>query len=225
MTIALIRTVILYLLIIFGIKIMGKRQISDLQTSELVITILISNIAAVPMQDSAQPLLSSVIPIISLICYEILVSFFMLKNSKIRELICGKPIVLIKEGKVQQSALKNLRISCEDLFEQLRQADVFSLDDVWFAIMETNGQLSVLKKPEKQPPDATMLKIETNPATIDTIVVSDGIISEHSLKICNLNQTWLDNILKKENIKLKDIFIMTANKNKKFSIIRKEKNQ
>ena len=127
MTIALIRTIILYLLIIFGIKMMGKRQISDLQTSELVITILISNIAAVPMQDSAQPLLSSVIPIISLICYEILVSFLMLKNAKIREIICGKPIVLIKEGKVQQTALKNLRISGEDLFEQLRQADVFSL--------------------------------------------------------------------------------------------------
>ena len=225
MTIALIRTIILYLLIIFGIKMMGKRQISDLQTSELVITILISNIAAVPMQDSAQPLLSSVIPIISLICYEILVSFLMLKNAKIREIICGKPIVLIKEGKVQQTALKNLRISGEDLFEQLRQSDVFSLDDVWFAIMETNGQLSVLKKPEKQPPDATMLKIETNPATIDTVVVSDGVISEHSLKVCNLDKSWLDSTIKKQNIKLEDIFIMTANKDKKFSIIRKEQNQ
>ena len=225
MTIALIRTIILYLLIIFGIKMMGKRQISDLQTSELVITILISNIAAVPMQDSAQPLLSSVIPIISLICYEILVSFLMLKNAKIREIICGKPIVLIKEGKVQQTALKNLRISGEDLFEQLRQSNVFSLDDVWFAIMETNGQLSVLKKPEKQPPDATMLKIETNPATIDTVVVSDGVISEHSLKVCNLDKNWLSNTIKSQNIKLEDIFIMTTNKDKKFNIIRKEQNQ
>lgn len=222
MTIALIRTIILYLLIIFGIKIMGKRQISDLQTSELVITILISNIAAVPMQDSAQPLLSGVIPIISLICYEILVSFLMLKNAKIREIICGKPIILIKEGKIQQSALKNLRISGEDLFEQLRQSDVFSLDDVWYAIMETNGQLSVLKKPEKQPPNSTMLKIKTNPATIDTVIVSDGIISEHSLKVCNLDKSWLNNIIKEQHVKLENIFIMTANKDKKFNIIRKE---
>ncbi len=204
---------------------MGKRQISDLQTSELVITILISNIAAVPMQDTAQPLLSGIIPIAALICCEILLSFFMLKNAKLREIVCGKPITIISEGKLQQSALKNLRLSTEDLFEQLRQADVFCLEDVWFAIMETNGQLSVLKKSNKQPPDAQTLKIQTSDIALDTVVISDGVISEHSLDFCNLDKSWLQNTIKDQNVKLEDIFIMTANKNKQFNIIRKDNKQ
>ena len=173
MSVALIRTIILYVIIIFSMKMMGKRQISDLQTSELVITIMISNIAAIPMEDSAQPLLGSLIPIAVLICCEIFVSYMMMKNSKIRQLICGKPIIVISEGKIQQDALKYLRISTEDLFEQLRQSDVFTLEDAWFAIMETNGNLSVLKKSNKQPPDADALGISPPQEKFDAVVVND----------------------------------------------------
>lgn len=224
MAVALIRTLILYIIIIFSIKMMGKRQISDLQTSELVITILISNIAARPMEETAQPLLSSLVPIAVLICCEILVSVLMLKNSKIRKLICGKPIVVINEGKIQQDALKRLRISTEDLFEQLRQLDVFSLEDVWFAIMETNGTMSVLKKAEKQPPDASTLGISVPEEKVDAVVVSDGNISDFALSLCELNEEWLEGILQNQKVKLKDIFIMTANKSKEFQIIKKEIN-
>ncbi len=222
MAVALIRTVILYIIIIFSIKMMGKRQISDLQTSELVITILISNIAARPMEETAQPLLSSLVPIAVLICCEIFVSIIMLKNSKIRQAVCGKPVVVINEGKVQQDALKLLRISTEDLFEQLRQMEVFCLEDVWFAIMETSGKMSVLKKTEKEPPDAATLGIAVPQGKVDAVVVSDGNISNFSLSFCGLSEEWLEGILQGQKVKLKDVFIMTANKSKEFNIIKKE---
>lgn len=223
MAVSLIRTIILYVIIILAIKLMGKRQISDLQTSELVITILISNIAAIPMQNTEQPLLTGVVPIGVLICCEIFVSYMMLKNTKIRQFICGKPVVVINEGKIQQDAMKYLRLSVEDLVEQLRQMDVFSLEDVWFAIMETNGQMSVLKKSEKQPPDSSTLGITVPKALVDTVVVSDGNISDFSLSICGLSKEWLKGVIDGQNIDIKDIFIMTANRSKKFNIIKKEK--
>ncbi len=222
MTVAIIRTIILYALIVFAIKMMGKRQISDLQTSELVITIMISNIAAIPMEDSSQPLLSSLVPISILICCEISISCLMLKSPKIRQLICGKPVIVIEQGKINQNALKYLRLSNEDLMEQLRQLDVFSVSDVLYAIMETNGQMSVLKKPEKQPPDASTLGIGMPETYLEAVIISDGNIFENALDFCSLNHEWLENILKKEKIKKEDVFLMTANKNKEFNIIKKE---
>ncbi len=222
MTIALIRTIILYLIIIFAIKMMGKRQISDLQTSELVITIMISNIAAIPMENTDQPLLASLIPIAILVCAEITISFLMLKSLKFRQIICGKPMIVVSEGKIQQKTLKYLRLSVEDLIEQLRQMDVFSIDDVWFAIMETNGTMSVMKKSEKQPPDAMTLGVEVPPGQLEAVVVSDGMISTSSLKICGLSEKWIYTTLQEENIALENVFMMTANKDKKFNIIKKE---
>lgn len=224
MAVSLIRTIILYILVVFAIKLMGKRQISDLQTSELVITILISNIAAIPMQNTQQPLLTGVVPIGILVCCEIFVSYLMLKNTKIRQLICGKPVIIINDGKIQQDSLKYLRLSVEDLFEQLRQLDVFALEDVSFAIMETNGQMSVLKKSEKQPPDSATLGIPVPKSTIEAVIISDGNICDFSLSLCNLSRDWLKNTLQEKNINIQDIFIMTANKSKKFNIIKKEDN-
>lgn len=222
MTIILIRTIIIYAIMIFSIKIMGKRQISDLQTSELVITIMISNIATLPMEDPAEPLLASLLPIIVLICCEISVSCLMLKSRKIREIICGKPVIVISEGKIQQKAMKYLRLSTQDLVEQLRQLDVFNINDVWFAIMETNGQMSVMKKTEKQPPNAKDMDMKLSNPPLETVIISDGVISKESMKICNLDKEWLHNTLKKNKINQKDVFLMMANKAKGFKIIRKE---
>ncbi len=222
MLISLIRTIILYIVIIIAVKLMGKRQISDLQTSELVVTFLISNIAAIPMQNTAQPLLSGFIPIIILVCCEIFVSVLMLKNTKFRQAVCGRPVVIINEGKIDQDALKNLRMSTEDLCEQLRQLDVFTLQDVAFAIIETNGKMSVLKKSGKQQPDASTLGIVIPDNGIETVVVSDGEISDFSLKLCGLTKDWVYGIIQGQNVKLEDIFIMTADKTKNYNIIKKE---
>lgn len=150
MLILLLRTVLLYAFIILAVRLMGKRQVSDMQTSELVITLIISDIAAIPMQGVEQPLLSGFLPIMVLVALEITVSIIMLKSSKFRNLICGNPIVIIKEGKILEKELKKLRISYEDLYSLLRQQEVFDVKDIKYAIVETNGSVSLLKYKENE---------------------------------------------------------------------------
>lgn len=202
---------------------MGKRQISELQTSELVVTLLISDIAAIPMQDSAQPLVSGLVPIAVLVIAEIVVSALMVKHSGFRKAVCGSPIILINDGKVDQKQMRRLRITIEDLFEQLRQKDVFSIHDVAYAIMETNGRISVIKKPEKEAVNAQMLSLNVPNHGLETVVISDGEISDFSLKICEKDSEWVYSILKKEQYDMKDVFIMTANRNGDYRIIEKNK--
>lgn len=223
MIISVIRTILLYIVIILAIRIMGKRQIGELQTSELVVTLLISDIAAIPMQNTEQSLLSGIVPILILIVCEIIISFLMLKRAGFRRIICGKPIVIISDGKINQSEMHRLRMSTEDLSEELRQQGIFNIEDVGFAIVETNGKLSVLKKPEKDIPTAEELGIKTNDKGLEVVVISDGEISKYSLKICGLNRDWLFDILKKENIELNDVFLMIANGQGEYKIIEKER--
>lgn len=222
MTIAFVRTILLYILVIIAMRIMGKRQISEMQTSELVIMLLISDIAAIPMQDTGQSLVSGVIPMFTLVAVEVVLSVWMLKNSRLRKLICGSPVVIINDGKIDQAMMKKLRMSTEDLFEQLRQVDIFNINDVAYAIVETNGKVSIIKKAENQELTASMMNIPQEKVLLDMVVISDGEISNSSLKFCNLDKQWIENTLKKENKKLKNIFIMTANSNKKYTIIEKE---
>lgn len=223
MIISVIRTILLYIVIILAIRIMGKRQIGELQTSELVVTLLISDIAAIPMQNTEQSLLSGIVPILILIVCEIIISFLMLKRAGFRRIICGKPIVIISDGKINQSEMHRLRMSTEDLSEELRQQGIFNIEDVGFAIVETNGKLSVLKKPEKDIPTAEELGIKTNDKGLEVVVISDGEISKYSLKICSLNRDWLFDILKKENTELNDVFLMIANRQGEYKIIEKER--
>ncbi len=223
MIISVIRTILLYIVIILAIRIMGKRQIGELQTSELVVTLLISDIAAIPMQNTEQSLLSGIVPILIPIVCEIIISFLMLKRAGFRRIICGKPIVIISDGKINQSEMHRLRMSTEDLSEELRQQGIFNIEDVGFAIVETNGKLSVLKKPEKDIPTAEELGIKTNDKGLEVVVISDGEISKYSLKICGLNRDWLFDILKKENTELNDVFLMIANRQGEYKIIEKER--
>lgn len=222
MIISVIRTVMLYIIIIFTVRMMGKRQISELQTSELVVTLLMSNIASIPMQDTEQSMLSGIIPILVLLVCEIFLSYLMLRRMGIRKIICGKPIIVINDGKVDQKAMKSLRMSTEDLFEQLRQKDIFDIEDVAFAIIETNGKMSIMKKPSSDIVTAKQLGVQTKYNGMQAVIVSDGEIAKYSLKFCGLNENWLYNILKNEKTKLTDIFIMTADKNKNYKIIKKE---
>lgn len=222
MIISVIRTILLYIVIILAIRIMGKRQIGELQTSELVVTLLISDIAAIPMQNTEQSLLSGIVPILILIVCEIIISLLMLKRAGFRRIICGKPIVIISDGKINQSEMHQLRMSTEDLSEVLRQQGIFNIEDVGFAIVETNGKLSVLKKPEKDIPTAEELGIKTNDKGLEVVIISDGEISKCSLKICGLSRDWLFDTLKKENTELNDVFLMIANGQGEYKIIEKE---
>lgn len=222
MTISFIRTLLLYAVIILAVRLMGKRQISELQTSELVVTLLISDIASVPMQDSGQPLVSGLIPIAALVMCELVISGLMLKSSKFRKLICGRPIIVINDGTVQQNEMRRLRMTTEDLVEQLRQKNVFSIQDVAYAIVETNGKLSVIKKPDKEQPTAGMLAVALPDTGIETVVISDGIVSEFSLQLCGKSRDWLSGVLQAQCLSEKEIFLMTANAKGDYFIVKKE---
>lgn len=150
MLIILIRTVLLYIYVTLAVRIMGKRQISDMQTSELVITLIISDIAAIPMQNTDLPLFSGFIPITVLVVIEIVVSIIMLKSNKFRKIMCGNPIVIIKDGEILQDQLKKLRITYEDLYSLLRQQEVFDVREIRYGIVETNGSVSILKAEESK---------------------------------------------------------------------------
>lgn len=221
MLIVIIRTALLYMTIIAAVRFMGKRQISDLQTSELVVTMLISDIASMSAQNTSQPLLSGIIPMTVLVASEVLLSGAMIKAAPLRKLICGRPIVVINEGKVQQHELKRLRMSVEELSEELRQQNIFSFGDVLFAIVETNGKLSVMKKPEKETPTMEDMGLPTDDSGIEAVVVNDGTVSEAALKLCRSDENELNEILKKKHIAVKDIFIMTMNRSHECSIIKR----
>ncbi len=223
MTISVIRTIVLYVVVLIMMRIMGKRQISDLQTSELVVTLLISNIAVIPMQDTSLPLLSGIVPILLLVACEVILSWVMLKNGSFRSLICGKPQIIINNGTLDQNKMKVLRISTEDLMEQLRQAGVFTLADVKYAILETNGKLSVLKKPEKENVTAEQMKITDYSDEFEVVIISDGEIAEGSMSIFGITQSWVNKILKKNKLDIKDVFIMTVNSERSYNIIKKER--
>lgn len=222
MFISAVRSALIYVFIIAAMRIMGKRQISDMQTSELVITLIISDIAAIPLQNTSQPLLSGIIPILVLMSMEIIFSVIMLKKSKFRKLICGSPVLLVEDGKLLESQMKRLRISTEDLCAQLRQLNVFSLNEVQYCIAETNGSISVLQKPPYRTPTCAQAKIKTKDDGIEAVVINDGEILSNSLKLCGLNEEILLKRLSELKLRKDDIFILTADKKKITSIILKE---
>ena len=223
MLISIIRTVLLYIFVTFAIRLMGKRQISDLQPSELVITLMISEIATIPMENNNQTILSGIIPVIILISLEILVSVLMMKSVHLRRIICGGPVIIIKDGELLQNEMRRLRITTEDLCVQLRQQGIFSIEDVQYCIVETNGGVSVLEKPEKRKPSALDFNIKIPDNKIETVVINDGKILSHSLELCQKNKSDIKQILKDENKQTEDIFIMTLDANGTYHIIDKEK--
>ncbi len=221
MFILIIRTVLLYFFVIMAVRIMGKRQLSEMQTTELVITLIIADIAAIPMQNTSQPLLTGIIPILILISGEIIISIIMMKSSKIRNLICGKPEVLVNNGSLCQNTLRSLRMTTEDLCVQLRQLGIYNIGDVQYCIIEPNGKLSVQLKPQKRSPNCEQLQIAVQDSGIEAVVISDGEFLTNSMRLCDVDKKWITDILEKEGLSKDDVMIMTANKLKEYSIIRK----
>ena len=211
----------LYVVIIAAVRFMGKRQISDLQTSELVVTMLLSDIASLAAQNTAQPLLSGIIPMAILVSAEVLLSGAMIKLAPIRRLICGRPIIVINDGRVDEKELRRLRMSVDELAEELRQQDIFSLADVRFAIVETNGKLSVMKQPDKETPTLSDLGLKGDAGELEALIISDGTISPTAMELCGCSKNDVEKILKKKQIKRDEVFIMTMNRRHEYSIIKR----
>jgi len=223
MFVTIIRTAVLYILIVFAVRVMGKRQLSELQPSELVITLIIADIASIPMEDNSRPLLSGIIPMFILVALEIIVSVVMMKSSRFRKVMCGSPVMIIENGKLLQNEMKRLRITTEDLCVQLRQLGVFSLDDVQYCIAETNGKLSVLQKPNKRNPSAEDMNINIEDTGIETVIINDGEFLNNSLRLAQTNVKYINKILKREKTDINDVFIMTYNQSGTYRIIKKDK--
>lgn len=202
---------------------MGKRQIGDMQPTELVVTLLISEIAAIPLQDISQPISVGLVAIFMLVLLEILASVIILKNLRLRRIFSGKSVAVIKNGTIDQKAMQNLRITVFDLVEMLRMQGIFELDDIESAFLEVNGNLSVRQKPEKAPATPEQLGVEVCDSGVPMTVISDGTVVDSSLKFLNLTREDLNIILKKEGKIPKEIFLMTLNKSGKSIIVDKER--
>lgn len=214
-----IRTLILYFAVTFSIRIMGKRQIGDMQPNELVVTLLISEIAAIPLQDMSQPILFGLLPIFLLVIIELVISVLILKSSFLRRLISGRSVIIIKNGVIDQNAMKNLRLTILDLIELLRGQNVFDISTVAFAVMEVNGDLSVLLKSSDQPATAKDVGAKNPSAALPLPVVCDGKIVKESLIALQLTTSDLENRIKNSNTEIKKIFLMTLDRNGNSNII------
>lgn len=209
---AFFRTVILYLLIIAGLRLMGKRQIGELEPGDLVLTLIISDLASVPMQDFGIPLVNGVFPIIVLLSLSMLVSYFSLKSIRFRSLVCGRPTVIIQDGKILQANMAKTRFTVDELYEQLRTQGYSSLDGVKYAILETSGQVSVLPYTRAAPltPQSAGIEVQED-VTLPVLVVNDGHILTDNLRTCGRDLSWLQGQLKKRRLTSpKQVFLMTV---------------
>jgi len=200
MFIVMLRTIILYIIVVIAMRLMGKRQIGELQPFELVITIMISELASLPMQDMRIPLAHGVIPIITLLILEIIISLLELKSETARSLFCGRPSILIRNGAIDVKELKNQRFNITDLLEELRLQGYYNLDEIRYAILETNGQLSVIGKNETTPVTKKDMKIPCKENTLPIALVLDGKINYKNLKTIGKGYDWLKYQLNKNNI-------------------------
>lgn len=201
MVTAFIRTIILYLVLIIGLRLTGKRQIGELEPIELVLTLLLSDLASVPMQDFGIPLLNGLVPILTLLSLSTLFSYFSLRSVRFRSLVCGEPAIIIRDGKLLQNVMRHNRLTLDELLEELRGQGVCDIDDVKYAILETSGQLSVLLRSDCQPITARQLgKQVKDDVFLPTILINDGRLMRSNLQRRGLDESWLQEELHRQHL-------------------------
>lgn len=221
MLITLIRGFILYISITFFMRFMGKRQLGELQPTELVITILLSEIAAIPMENNDSPLLNSLFATALLVCLEIINSVLSMKSQFFSRVLQGKSAVIIENGILNQKKLKDLRFSIEDLLEQLRQKDCFDIKDVNYAVVETNGNLSLKKKNNLESLTASQFGIKEKEVKIPVLAINDGKLVHANINGNPQMQKQIESVLKAEKIKTEDAFILLLTDADNYTLIKK----
>ena len=224
MAVNFLRTIILYIVIVVAVRIMGKRQIGELSPTELVITILISNIATLPIEDTNIPLTAGLVSIFTLVACEVLVSGVLLKSPKMRKIISGSPRVLIRDGVIDQKQMSALRLSIDDLTAQLRGQGCFDVSLVAFAVVETTGKLNIFQKFGSQQTTNQNLHVK-EPKNADAppvVVVADGHVSESALAFCQKDQGWLGNLLLEKQCPLEEVFLLTCDRSGNYKLVKKE---
>lgn len=209
---------------VVALRIMGKRQIGELQPSELVVAIMISDLATTPVSDINIPLMAGVIPILTLLVFEVVISFINLKSEGFRNIMTGKPTVIIKNGVISQNELRKMRFSIEDLMEQLRLKGVFSISDVYMAILETNGELSIVENSSKRPVITQDLNLTVKQDRIPFVIISDGKLRKEHLKESGFDEKWVKDTINKYNIEnIEDVFLFSIDSEEKYTLQIKSK--
>lgn len=223
MVIAVVRSLILYLVIVLGIRLLGKHQVSELEPAEFVLALIIADIASVPMQDYGIPLLMGIIPIVTLLCLSMILSVLTMKSLKLRALLAGVPSILIRDGTVNQKEMRRTRMTLDEVLEELRLQGYTDLSSVRYAILETNGQLSVLPYARTKPPSADDLDVAVTDGGLPLVLINDGRLISANLKRRGLDQAWLDKQLKQHGVShVRDVFLLTVDETNKTHFIARE---
>lgn len=221
MAVTLVRATVLYAVVIFLIRVMGKRQIGELQPAEFVVTMLVSEIASIPMQDNTIPILNSISALFVLVAYEVITSAVSLKSYKFRAFMQGHPIIVIRDGVIDIKALKKMRMSVNDLIGALRQKDVFEISQVSYAIFETNGQISVLLKPENMNATAGDLNLRPQDEGMPFAVICDGTVIEDAVEQSGIERSKIKSAVSSAGMEINEVLIMTVTPHGKTYIVRK----
>ena len=209
MLITFFRAIVLYLIVLVVMRLMGKREIGQLQPFELAIAIMIADLAAVPMAETGIPISNGIIPILGLLVMHLIISFLNLKSMKIREILCGKPAILIYRGKIDEKVLKKERFTLNELQERLRSSNVVNLGDVEYAILETSGQVTVIQKPDKRTTIPKDFNITPEYEGIPYDLVVDGKVMYKNLKTIGKDYNWLKKQVNKFNMEPEEALIVT----------------
>ena len=205
-----LRTGILYLALIISVRLMGKRQVGQMEPSEFVVTMLVANLASIPMQDEGIPLFSGLIPILTVLGAELVLSALSMGSIRLRKLLCGKPVILIENGHILQNNLRRTRITADELTGHLRLKEVLDLQTVQYAILETNGDLSVFLYPADQPATARDAGIQTRKQSLPVTIIDDGRLIQKNLPLVNKDEAWVDQVLRSHNATEAETFLLTV---------------
>lgn len=210
MLLSYIRSIILYLVLIATIRLMGKRQIGQMEASEFVVTMLVANLASIPMQDGGIPLFSGIVPILTVLGVELLLSALCLRSIWLRKVFCGKPVILIENGRILRENLEKTRVTLDELSGHLREKDVLDPRSVQYAILETNGNLSVFPYPKERPATAKEAGIPVKKQHLPVTIISDGHLLRENMAFAGKNEDWLKRILKERNSNVADTWLLTV---------------
>ena len=205
-----LRTMILYLVLIASVRLMGKRQVGQMEPSEFVVTMLVANLASIPMQDEGIPLFSGVIPILTVLGAELVLSVASMGSIRLRRILCGKPVILMENGRILQENLRKTRITLDELTGHLRLKDVLDLNTVQFAILETNGDISVFLYPSHRPASAREAGIQAGKQALPVTIIDDGRLLKKNLPIAQKDENWVKRVLNAHNSTLEDTFLLTV---------------
>ncbi len=225
MVTVLYKTLLIYALLMIMIRFMGKRQVGELEISELITTLLVSEMAVIPMENHEIPIMYAVIPIVTISCFEIISSWLLANFQPMKNIFSSRPNTLIDKGKINQQELKDLRISIDELLSELRLQGISDFQDVEYAILEHNGRLSVITKAKAQPPRADNLELNVAESGITHILISEGKINKHTLNMLNQTSEWVLKQVENWGTTLEKVYIMTIDDAQKINLIEKDSPQ